>query len=59
MKINEVELDPKTEMNLDLRVRQVNNIINGAGDDREKLAAEVIEAIASTQGIHVQVWIDS
>jgi hypothetical protein len=46
-----VELDPKVEASLDLRVRQVNDIINSVGEDREKLAIEVINAIASTQNI--------
>ncbi len=55
MRITEVvQLDPKVEQTLDLRVRQVNDIINAAGDDREKLAIEVIYAIASTQGIQLR-----
>ena len=55
MRINEVvKLNPETETKLDLRVRQVNEIINSVGDDREKLAIEVIYAIASTQRIQLR-----
>ncbi len=55
MRITEVvQLDPAAEQALDLRVRQVNDIINAAGDDREKLAIEVIYAIASTQSIQLR-----
>ena len=50
-----VDLSLDIELKLDQRVRQVNEIINGAGDDREKLAIEVIYAIASTQGIQVSI----
>ena len=50
-----VDLSSDTEIKLDQRVRQVNDIINGAGSDREELAIEVIKAIASTQGIQVSI----
>lgn len=49
-----VDLSLDIELKLDQRVRQVNEIINSAGDDREKLAIEVIYAIASTQGIQLR-----
>lgn len=50
-----VDLSSDTEIKLDQRVRQVNDIINGVGNDREKLAIEVIKAIASTQGIRLAI----
>lgn len=60
MKLNELDnmkLDHEIELKLDLRVRQINNIIASLPEeDRSHLTAEIVRDIASTNKLNIKDW---